>query len=265
MNLKRPIIFIDIEATGADPSRDRIIEIALIKMAPDRSMEERVHRFNPGMRIPSEVIAIHGITNELLENEPPFRDLAPALVEFIADCDFGGFGLARFDVPILIEEFRRCNIEFSAVNRALVDGLAIFHQREKRDLTAAYHFYCRKKLEGAHGARADALASLEVVLAQLDHYNDLPREVDALHLYCHKQDHRYVDSQRKFIWRDGEAAINFGKHKGILLRTLVSNQRDYVQWMASEGKFSQDVIDLCWKALQGEFPQNKKGTESHVS
>jgi hypothetical protein len=89
--------------------------------------------------------------------------------------------------------------------------------------------------------------------------------VDALHLYCHKQDTRYVDSQRKFIWRDGEAAINFGKHKGILLRTLVSNQRDYVQWMVSDGKFSQDVIDLCWKALQGEFPQNKKAAESHVS
>lgn len=255
MNLTRPIIFFDIEATGSDATRDRIVEIALIKRHPDGRLEEREHRFNPCVRIPSEVISIHGITNEDIANAPTFKELAAELLDFMACCDFGGFGISRFDIPILIEEFRRAGMDFSAATCHIIDGLSIFHQRERRDLTAAYQFYCKKELVGAHGAKADAFASMEVVIAQITHYEDLPRDIPALHSYCNKRDERFVDSSRKFIWRDGEAAFNFGKYKGHLLRTLAREQRDYLQWMVSDAKFSQDVIDICWRALRGEFPR----------
>jgi DNA polymerase-3 subunit epsilon len=262
MKLERPIIFLDIEATGADASRDRIVEVALIKMRPDGSTEELVHRINPGVRIPAEVVAVHGITNEDVAQAPTFKELAPSLMEFMNCCDFGGFGITRFDIPILSNEFARSGFDFAAHTCGIIDGLTIFHQRERRDLTAAYQFYCKKTLVGAHGARADALASMEVVLAQLDHYNDLPRDIPSLHSYCNKQDDRYVDGSRKFIWRDGEAAFNFGKYKGELLRKLCSEQREYIEWMVSDAKFPQEVVDICWKALRGEFPCNGKKSES---
>lgn len=258
MNLARPMIFFDIEATGADATRDRIVEIALIKRWPDQRTEELVYRINPGIRIPSEVIAVHGITNDMLANEPAFKDVAPKLLDFLQGCDFGGFGITRFDIPLLTEEFKRAGFSFEVKDCHLIDGLTIFHQREKRDLAAAYHFYCQKTLVGAHGARADALASMEVLFAQVQHYTDLPRDTQGLHEFCNKQDERFVDSHRKFMWRDGEAAFNFGKHKGVLLRTLAKDQRDYLEWIISDGKFSQEVTDICWKALQGQFPAVKK-------
>jgi DNA polymerase III subunit epsilon len=262
MNLVRPLIFIDIEATGADALRDRIVEIALIKRLPDGSISERLERINPGVRIPVETIAVHGITNEAVAEAPYFRELAPSLLDFMDGCDFGGFGIARFDIPILVEEFRRAGIEFLTADRAILDGLVIYHQRERRDLAAAYQFYCQKTLVGAHGARADALASMEVLLAQVERYSDLPREPKELHEICRRQDRRFVDSQRKFIWRDGEAAFNFGKYRGELLRNLVRDQRDYLEWIVSDGKFAQETIDICWKALRGEFPAGETKTAS---
>ena len=267
MILRRPVIFLDIEATGADATRDRIVEIALIKKHPDGRLEEQVQRINPGVRIPVEVVAVHGIRNEDVAEAPSFKDYAPALARFLEGCDLGGFGISRFDVPMLAEEFKRAGLAWSAEGRSLLDGLTIFHQRERRDLTAAYQFYCQKTLEGAHGARADALASMEVLFAQLERYADLPQDIEGLHAYCNKPDQRFVDGQRKFIWRDGEACLNFGKYKGEPLRKLVERQRDYVEWMVSDGKFSQEVIDLCWKALRGEFPKNdaKTGNGSHVA
>ncbi len=159
MNLTRPIIFFDIEATGADATRDRVVEIALLKTHPDGRKEEKVMRFNPGMRMPAEVIAVHGITNEAVANEPLFKDRAVALLDFMDNCDFAGFGICRFDIPMLIEEFKRCGFPFPKWEPALLDGLIIFHRKEPRDLTAAYHFFCQKALVGAHGAKADAQAS----------------------------------------------------------------------------------------------------------
>ena len=259
MKLTRPIIFFDIEATGTDTTRDRIVEIALIKTHPDNRREEKIWRINPGIKISVEVIAIHGITNEDVANAPGFRVIAPELMAFLDGCDFGGFGVTRFDIPLLIEEFKRCGETFPVNDPAILDGLTIFHRKEPRDLTAAYQFYCQKKLIGAHGARADAIASQEVLFAQLERYPELPQDVQGLHQFCHKQDERFVDSRGKLMWKDGEAAINFGKYKGELLRKLVKDQRDYIEWIINEAKFSQDVVDICWKALRGEFP--KKGIE----
>jgi len=251
------MIFMDLEATGADFTRDRIVEIAFIRRDVDGTITERHERINPTIRIPSEVVALHGITNEAVANCPTFQDIAVSLVEFLHGCDFAGFGVQRFDVPLLIEEFRRASVPFSIEGRSVVDGLIIFHQREPRDLTAALKFYCGKELVGAHGAKADALAAMEVLMGQLERYADLPREPHALHHYCKKQDERYVDQQRKFYWKDGEAAFNFGKHKGELLRELVKKQRDYIEWVVNDAKFPQDVIDICWKALRGEYPKRQ--------
>lgn len=256
MKLTRPLIFLDIEATGSDATRDRVVEIALVKRQPDGSVTEKIQRINPGVRIPAEVVAVHHITNEDVVGAPYFKDVAQELLDFMEGCDLAGFGITRFDIPILVEEYKRCGLLFSKDNRALIDSLVIFHQKERRDLSAAYQFYCQKTLEGAHSARADTLASMEVLYAQLVRYPELPQDIDGLNLFCNKQDERYVDPQRKFMWRDGEAAINFGKHKGQLLKDLIRSERNYVEWMVSDGKFGQDVVDICWKALRGEFPKN---------
>lgn len=257
MNLTRPIIFLDIEATGTDTTRDRIVEIALIKLFPDNRREEKVLRINPGIKISAEVIAVHGITNEDIANAPTFKDVAMSLLDFLDGCDVAGFGITRFDIPLLTEEFKRSNLTFPQGSLAILDALTIFHRKEPRDLSAAYQYYCQKKLVGAHGARADALASFEVLCAQLERYPDLPKEIPGLHDFCNKQDERFVDSRGKFLWKDGEAAMNFGKYKGELLRQLVKSQRDYLEWIVNEGKFSQEVVDICWRALRGEFPKKE--------
>src|SRR5262249_38613597 len=137
---------------------------------------------------------------EDVANAPYFKEIAPALLEFMEGCDFGGFGITRFDIPLLIEEFKRSGHTFPANDPFILDGLTVFHRKEPRDLTAAYQFYCKKKLVGAHGARADALASMEVLFAQLLHYPDLPDHVEGLHEFCNKQDERFVDSRGKFMW-----------------------------------------------------------------
>ena len=147
----------------------------------------------------------------------------------------------------------------------MIDGLTIYHQKERRDLTAAYEFYCQKQLVGAHGAEADAVAIMEVFFAQLKRYAVLPQDMQGLNEYCNRQDERFVDSTRKMIWRDGEAALNFGKYKGELLKELVRKQRDYVEWMVSDGKFPQEMVDICWRALRGEFPKNEKKVTSRAT
>ncbi len=276
MNITKPLVFIDIEATGPDPSRDRIVEIALIKIPVDNlgsvdanggvdikknvdiSSNSYCKRVNPGIRIPAETTAIHHISNEDVKNSPYFKDIAMEVSSFLEGSDLGGFGISRFDIPILVEEFKRCGMAFLIENRAIVDSLSIYHQKERRDLAAAYQFYCQKTLVGAHGAHVDAAASLEVLLAQLDRYKDLPQDIKGLHSYCNRQDERYVDTTRRFIWRDGEAVINFSKYRGESLRSLVSRQREFVEWMTMEGKFPQEVVDICVRALRGEFPVKEK-------
>lgn len=265
MKLTHPLVVLDLEATGADAQRDRIVEIALIKVHPDGRREEFIHRVNPGIRIPSEVIAIHGITNDDIAKAPSFKDLAIPALDFLEGCDLAGFGISRFDVPLLIEEFKRCGFPFPKGDPAIIDALTIFHKKEPRDLTAAYQFFCGKALEGAHGARADALASWDVLKAQLIRYPDLPQDVASLHAFLHKPNDRNVDPRGKFIWRDGEAVFNFGKHKGESLKTLARDQKDYLEWVIHKGDFPQDVVDICWKALHGEFPRKEPAASAPAS
>jgi DNA polymerase-3 subunit epsilon len=252
--LSKPLAFFDIEATGTDPLSDRIVEIFILKVNPDASRTTYVQRINPATRIPSEVIAIHGITNEDVKLCPFFSEVAPKISEFLGDSDFGGYNLVEYDVKILTKEFERAGVEFTAAGRKIVDAFKIFQKNERRDLSAAYRFYCDRELKGAHGAQADVMATYEVFMAQLQKYSHLPRDIGGLHDYCNAPDERFVDSDRKFYWRDGRAYFSFGKYKSKALEQVVKDDPDYIEWIVRKGEFTQEVIDICWKALRGTFP-----------
>jgi DNA polymerase-3 subunit epsilon len=255
LKLVRPLIFFDIESTGLDFKYDRIVEIGAIKLHPDGKREMYLQRVNPGMKIPNEVSLIIGITNEDVAKEPGFADIAQAVEDFFLGCDLAGYNLARFDVKILSEELKRTGRDLGLEERGVVDVQTIFHQKEKRDLAAAYKYYCNKDLQNAHSAKADATATLEILMAQLERYPDLPCEVPELHVFCKGDRDRYVDSEGKFMWRDAEAVFNFGKFRSQRLRDVAARNPEYLDWVVSpERQFPQDVIDICYNAKQGRFP-----------
>jgi len=254
LKLSKPVAFFDIEATGTDPLFDRVIEIFILKINPDGSQVTFTQRINPSTRIPSEATAVHGITNEDLKACPFFSAVAPLIAEFLGDSDFGGYNLVEYDVKILTKEFERAGVEFTTAGRRILDAFKIFQKNERRDLSSAYRFYCDRKLEGAHGAQADVFATYEVFMAQLKRYPSLPRDIAGLHEYCNAPDERYVDSDRKFYWRDGRAHFNFGKYKSRALEQVSRDDPDYIDWIVRKGEFPQEVIDICWKALRGTFP-----------
>ena len=173
LNLKRPIIFFDLETTGIDTAKDRIVEISMVKVMPDGEEITKTRRINPGMHIPEEATAVHGITDEDVKECPTFAQVAKSLEQFIRGCDFGGFNSNRFDLPVLVEEFLRAGVDVDFKRRKFVDVQNIFHKKEQRTLVAAYKFYCDKNLEDAHSAEADTKATYEVLMAQLDRYDDL--------------------------------------------------------------------------------------------
>ena len=180
LNLKRPIVFFDLETTGVDTARDRIVEISMIKVMPDGEEITRTRRLNPGMHIPAEATAVHGITDDDVKECPTFAQVAKSLEQFIRGCDFGGFNSNRFDLPVLVEEFLRAGVDVDLKKRKFIDVQNIFHKKEQRTLVAAYKFYCDKDLDDAHSAEADTRATYEVLKAQLDRYPDLENDVAAL-------------------------------------------------------------------------------------
>ncbi len=258
LQIIRPIIFFDLETTGLDFKYDRIIEIGAIKVFPD-GREEKLHRrVNPGMRIPAEVSAITGIKNEDVAQQPTFSQMAREIELFFSGADLAGYNVNRFDAKVMVEEFKRVGLDFKLEARAVIDGQVIFHQKEKRDLSAAYKFYCGKDLTDAHSAQADTEATYRIILAQIEKYTDLPKDIQALHAFCRGDQERFVDSEGKFFWRDGEAVFNFGKYKSRTLKEVCKTNPEYLDWvMSPERNFGQDVVDLCYKALKGEFPVKK--------
>ena len=254
--IKRPIIFFDLETTGLDHKYDRVIEIGAVKIHPDGQREEFTERINPLIRISAEITALTGISNEDVAKAPTFAQAAQKVAAFFDGCDLGGYNIARFDVKMLVEEFKRVGLNFKTEDRAIVDSQVIFHQKEKRDLAAAYKYYCHKDLVAAHSAQADVDATVDVFLAQMERYPDLPRDLDGLNKFCKGNQDRFVDSEGKFFWRDGEAVFNFGKFKSQTLRAVAQTNPEYLHWVISpERQFAQDVIDLCYKAMRGEFPK----------
>ncbi len=229
LTLRRPIIFFDLEATGVDHAKDRIVEIAMIKLHPDGKKDNYQKRINPGMPIPAEATAIHGITDEDVKNAPSFKQVAHQLYDWMKGCDLGGYNSTKFDIPMLAEEFLRADIHVDFTDRAMVDVQQIFFKMETRTLSAAYQFYCNKELINAHSAEADTIATIEILQAQLERYNNLPGDVKALHEFSGGE--QLVDYARRIIMKDGEPVFNFGKHKGRKVTDVFTQEPQYYDWM----------------------------------
>lgn len=253
LRLLRPLVFFDLETTGLDVERDRIVEIGLVKLMPDGERLTRARRINPGMPIPPEASAVHGITDADVADCPTFARIAKDLLVWLAGCDLGGYNVERFDLPLLSAEFRRVQLAFPPENTLVVDAYRIFAQREGRDLTSAYRFYCAKELQGAHSAEADILATVEVLQGQLERYPDLPTDIKGLHDVCHPVDPNAVDAGGRLLWKNGEAVISFGKHRGRSLREMSAQEPGYLRWIIG-GDFAPDLKEIAAQALRGVFP-----------
>jgi len=249
LNLKRPLAFFDLEATGTNIGADRIVEISVIKLNVDGSEEVKTWRVNPEMPIPLETSLIHGIYDEDIKDEQTFNQIAAAVAEFIDVSDLAGFNSNKFDIPMLMEEFLRAGVQFDLDSRHFVDVQNIFHQMEQRTLKAAYQFYCDKQIINAHSAEADTRATMEVLLAQIAKYENVEWEdkkgnksipvvndVEALHKFTNLS--RPVDFAGRLVYNEqGEETINFGKHKGKKVEDVFSTEPSYYSWM-----------------MQGDFP-----------
>jgi len=259
MKFDRDIVFLDFEATGIDPHRDRIVQAALVRLTPAAERSRWGTLVNPETPIPAEATAIHHITDQMVAAAPKFRDIAPRLLEKLLDADIGGFGMVRYDLPLLSAECQRAGFAFSLEGRRVVDAQIIFHKMERRNLAAAHEFYCRKPLAGAHDAAADAEAALDVFLAQMGYYaplgKGLPADLDGLHEFCSATDPKNVDPEGRFVWRNGEAAFNFGKYRTRSLKEILRLDPDYLGWLYQAGKMGPAVAAICGDALKGAFPK----------
>lgn len=230
LNLKRPIVFFDLETTGVDTAKDRIVEVSMIKIMPDGEEIVRTRRINPQMHIPEQATAIHGITDEDVKDAPTFAQVAKSMAQFIDGCDFGGFNSNRFDLPMLVEEFLRAGVDVDFRRRRFVDVQNIFHKMEQRTLVAAYKFYCDKNLEEAHSAEADTRATYEVLMAQLDRYPELQNDVAALADFSERG--QTADFAGRIGYNDKqEEVFNFGKYKGRRVEDVFREEPSYYAWM----------------------------------
>ena len=230
IKLSKPICFFDLETTGINISKDRIVEISILKVYPNSNKESRTWLVNPEISIPSEVSKIHGITNEMVINEPNFKLIGSQVKEMINNCDLGGFNSNKFDIPLLAEEFLRSNIDFDLEKIKCIDVQNIFHKMEKRTLGAAYKFYCKKDLIDAHSSKADTLATYEVLEAQIEKYSELENNVTFLSEFSSRN--RTVDLAGFIIYdQNNVPCFSFGKHKGKSVDFIIDNEPGYFGWI----------------------------------
>jgi DNA polymerase-3 subunit epsilon len=251
LNLKTPIAFFDLEATGINISTDRIVEISIVKVHPGGKEEIKTIKINPTIPIPKEVSLIHGIYDEDIKDSPTFKEVSKELHQFFVGADLAGFNVLKYDIPLLVEEFLRAGIDFDIEKRNLLDAQKIFHIMEKRNLSAAYTFYCGKTLENAHSAEADTLATYEVFKAQIERYAGEPAEdlqgnplgtlendMKKIHALLNE---KMVDLAGRFIFNNkGEECFNFGKHKGKPIPQVLKEEPNYYDWMM-KGDFPLDT------------------------
>ncbi len=232
MNLKlhKPLCVFDLETTGVQVAKDRIVEISILKVNPDASRESKTWLVNPGMPIPPETSAIHGITDEKVKDAPTFKEIASKVMDMISGTDLGGFNSNRFDVPLLAEELLRAGFDFDLSKFKLVDAQTIFHKMEPRNLTAAYQFYCKKELVNAHSAEADVLATFEVLDAQVGHYDDLPNDIASLsEISSH---HKFADLAGFIAFdKEDKETFTFGKYKGQRVKEVFQKDLGYYGWI----------------------------------
>ena len=230
LNLTKPIVFLDLETTGVDPAKDRIVEISLAKIMPDGTREVKTRRLNPEMHIPEAASAIHGIYDKDVADCPTFREVSKSLWSYIEGCDFGGYNSNKFDMPVLVEEFLRAGVDIDLDKSRFIDVQNIFHRMEQRTLVAAYKFYCGKDLTEAHSAEADTLATYEVLLSQLERYEELQNDVDFLAEFSSRSQN--VDFAGRIVYDDkGVEVFSFGKHKGRSVAEVFRIEPSYYSWM----------------------------------
>lgn len=250
LNLKNPLVVFDLETTGTNISHDRIVEMAMVKVMPDGSIEEKTRKINPTIPIPEETSMIHGIYDEDVKDEPTFKQIAKSLAQYLEGCDLSGFNCMGFDVPVLVEEFLRADVEFNVDNRKIVDAQKIFHMMEKRNLTAAYKFYCGEDLVNAHSALADTKATYEVLLAQVEKYegqdvfdglgkktSTIENDMTSLHTLSYSDK---VDLGGRMIFKNGVECFNFGKHRWKPVAEVLEKEPSFYDWMM-KGDFPLDT------------------------
>ena len=251
ISLDRPLVFLDTETTGVKADRDRIVELAVLRIAPDGEVFERMRRYNPGIPIPQEATEIHGITDADVADEPSFRRTAVSLSKLLAPCDLAGFNLRGFDLPILLEEFRRAGVRFDVEGRRLIDMQVIFHTEEPRDLSAAVGKYLGRDHDpdDAHTAMGDVRATAEVFGAQLERYRHLPRDLDGLDAYCERGKPFLTPFDRWFQDREGSLVFNQGKHMGRALAEVAERAPDYLEWIIRTDDIPERVRESAAQAL----------------
>ncbi|HEX9886591.1 MAG TPA: 3'-5' exonuclease [Longimicrobiales bacterium] len=248
--LTRPLVFFDLETTGLNTQQDRIVELALIRITPQGDVLERVRRFNPGIPIPAEATEVHGITDADVQEEPPFCATARSLLGLLEGCDLAGFNIRRFDLPMLVVEFRRCGMELDVRGRRLVDMQTIFHREERRDLSAAARFYLGRDHAEAHTALGDIRTSAAVLSAQIESYEHLPRDLDGLHAYCDEYAPFETELDRWFHREDQGLVFKRGKHKGRPLDEVAVQETDYLVWMLGAEDMAEEVLEAVREALE---------------
>ncbi len=240
LNLKKPLVILDLETTGVNIVNDRIVEFSALKVSPGGAEEWLTLRINPGIPIPAESTRIHGISDADVANEPHFKDVAKKIASFVEGCDLAGFNAMRFDIPVLCEEFLRVSVDFNPARHRYIDVQVIFHKKEQRTLSAAYKFYCNMELENAHSAQADTAATYEILKAQLDRYPDLENDIEKLSAFSAFNNN--ADLAGRIIFNEqGTEVFNFGKHKGKPVELVFKDEPSYYSWM-----------------MNGDFPLNTK-------
>jgi DNA polymerase-3 subunit epsilon len=266
LKLKNPIAFFDLETTGINIANDRVVEISILKIMPNGDEEKRTDLINPGIPIPAETSLIHGIHDDDVKDAPPFKDIAKSLVKFLEGCDLGGFNILRFDVPMIVEEFLRAGVSFDISKRKLIDAQKIFHLMEKRNLSAAYTFYCNETLENAHSAEADTLATFEIFKKQVERYDGqevldmkgnklgvIQNDMEAIHNITLQ---KMVDLAGRMVYNDkGEEVFNFGKHKGKRVVDILEKEPMYYNWI-QKNDFSLDTKRKLTEIKLKQFNKN---------
>lgn len=269
IQLQKPLCVFDLETTGLDISKDRIVQIAIIKINISGNKEELNLLINPEIKISDENAAIHGITNDMVKEAATFKEAATEIIDFIGDSDLAGYNSNKFDIPVLAEEFLRAEIDFDLSNKKCIDVQNIFHKMEQRTLIAAYKFYCSKELNDAHNAMADTIATWEVLESQLEKYEDLEPNTEFLSKFSRNTVHQTIDfAGRLAINKEGEAVYNFGKHKGKTIKNVSLSEPGYYGWMleADFPRYTKKVLKREMEKIKAENKvESKEKYQSKLS
>jgi len=258
MKITQPLIVFDLETTGTWIEKDKIIEIALVKCLPDGRKEEYCQRVNPGIPVPKNISELLGIYDRDVADKPFFKSIAKEVFDFISDSDLSGFNILKFDLPLLEREMNEAGIQFDWKFRKIYDAQKVYHLNEKRDLSAAYKFYCDQFLENAHSALADTKATLEILDAQIKKYGQGKETLSVLNEFDYAEDNNFYDDDRKMRWWNGKLYMMFGKYaRKYSLQEIVQMDKGYLDWILT-ADFSPEVKELVSRALKGCFPTQEK-------